>query len=77
MHEIEIIGTGIAATFILHGVFFGLIDAKILWDVKPFNCLFCLSLWVAIGLYAITFNWYAVFIPVAFHYVTKLLDRWT
>lgn len=77
MHEIEIILTGIATTFILHFMFFGFIDSKILPDKKPFNCVFCLSLWIAIGMTALTFSWYTVFIPIAFHYSTKLLDRWT
>lgn len=76
MHEIEIIGIGIAATFIMYNLFFSFIDKNWLPDKAPWNCFFCLSLWVAIGLAALTFNWYAVFIPVTFHYSTKLLDRW-
>lgn len=77
MSEIEIIGLGIALTFILHMVFYSWIDKNILPDRKPWNCLFCISLWVTIGILLFTFNWYAVFIPITFHYTTKLLERWT
>lgn len=77
MSEIEIIGLGIALTFILRLVFFSFIDKGFLPDTAPWNCFFCISLWVSIGAFTFTFNWYSVFIPIAAHYITKLLDKWT
>jgi hypothetical protein len=77
MHEIEIIGIGIALTFIIHSLCFSLIEKGWLKDKEPFNCFFCISLWITIGLTVITFNWYAVFIPILTHYSIKLLDKWT
>lgn len=77
MSEIEIIAIGVASTFILHSVFFKWIDKGYLKDSAPWNCFFCISLWVTIVMSVFTFNFYAVFIPIASHYSIKLLDRWT
>jgi hypothetical protein len=48
MQEIKIVLGGLGLIYILYNFFYIQIDKDNIPDLKPFNCMFCISSWVAI-----------------------------
>ena len=67
-----LLGCGII--FILFNAFFIWIDKKVLPNIKPFNCEFCLSVWVSIALTVCFFDVYLLSLPLIYRFVIKLIQ---
>lgn len=72
MNSIEVLTTGLGLTFILYYTFYIWIDRQLLPNVKPFNCQFCLSFWVCVLFYLITFNPVSIAIPLIYKIINKI-----
>jgi len=53
---------GVCLTYFLHQLFYIQIDSGLLPNKKPFNCAFCISFWVAFGIFLlnlqVSFVWF-------------------
>ena len=76
MNSIEVLITGLGLTFIVYYTFYIWIDRQILPNVKPFNCQFCLSFWVCVLFYLITFNPVSIAIPLMFSKIPNKIKEY-
>lgn len=74
MQEITGVALGIGLTYILFNVFYRWIDAGLLWDVKPFNCHFCISVWLGICL-SFDFGVWCLTVPLLAEFTRKLINK--
>jgi hypothetical protein len=65
---------GISLTFILHELFYTWGEYKF-FQQKPFNCSFCLSFWVTIGVFFVSLNVLVFLVPLGYRMVNKLINR--
>ena len=75
MNELELLITGLGVTFALFNSFYKWIDNKLLPNKPPFNCDFCISLWVGI-IFSICFlDIIYLSLPLLYRLVIKLINR--
>jgi len=72
MNSLELILIGIGLTFILYNTFYIWIDKELLPNIKPFNCQFCISFWVFVLIYLVSFNPVTVAVPILYKLINKL-----
>jgi hypothetical protein len=72
MNSLELILTGIGLTFIAYNTFYIWIDKGYLPNVKPFNCQFCISFWVFVLIFLLSFNPVTAIVPIAYKLINKL-----
>lgn len=73
--ELTNILLGVCLTFILYNSFYKWIDKGWLPDTEPFNCGFCLSFWVFIGLFFVSLDPLTVAIPFVYRLAERILNR--
>lgn len=72
MNSLEVLLIGLGLTFIVYNTFYIWIDKQLLPNVKPFNCQFCLSFWVCVLIYLVSFNPVSIAIPFIYKLTNKL-----
>ena len=45
-------------------------------EVKPLNCVYCLTFWIGVILNIFSFNIYTVAIPLTASFIAVCLERW-
>lgn len=66
---------GLGLIYILYNAFYMWIEAGILPNDKPFNCVFCLSFWVALIFSVIFNNIIFLSLPIFYYIWTKLNNK--
>jgi len=83
-----IVLVGVGLTFIVYQLFYIWISESYgeqespkhpklynLLNRKPFNCEFCISLWIAIGFFLSTQLYPSLIIPIAYRLIKKIMNR--
>lgn len=66
---------GIGLTYLIYNLFFKWIEKKWLLNIEPFNCQFCISLWVTIALIICYLDPLYLTLPLAYHLTTRLINK--
>lgn len=66
---------GLGLIYILYNTFYMWIEAGIMPSRKPFNCVFCLSFWVALTFSIIFNNIIFLSLPIFYYIWTRLNNK--
>ena len=75
MSEIKELIAGVGLIYLAYNVFYIWIEAFWIPNVKPFNCITCISFWVTIGM-LIAFNSIILLsLPLLYHIINRLISK--
>lgn len=72
MQEVKIVLGGLGLIYILYNFFYIQIEKGNIPNIKPFNCMFCLSFWVSISISILYFDIFYLSCALIFNKINKL-----
>ena len=75
MSEIKELIAGVGLIYLAYNVFYIWIDEGYLPNVKPFNCITCISFWVTLFLFAGYNSIILLSLPLLYHIINRLISK--